>query len=32
VIDAEGRLAARIGQEITTATTLVDIVDEVVDG
>jgi thiol-disulfide isomerase/thioredoxin len=32
VIDAEGRLAARIGEEITTPTTLVDVVDEVVDG
>lgn len=32
VIDSEGRLAARIGQEITSATTLVDVVDEVVDG
>lgn len=32
VIDSEGRLAARIGEEITSATTLVDVVDEVVDG
>jgi hypothetical protein len=32
VIDAQGRLAARIADEITTAGTLVDVVDEVVDG
>jgi thiol-disulfide isomerase/thioredoxin len=32
VIDREGRLGARIADEITTAGTLVDVVDEVVDG
>jgi len=32
VVDPQGRLGARIGQEITTATTLVDVVDEVDDG